>query len=194
MRGDTRMANDQLKIPARRRLLSLTGHLALASVGVPSIVRAMPAVTDGSRNLSLDHTHTRERIALTYAVDGKYIDPALTRMNHFLRDHYSGIVGSIDPRLLDLLYRLQVAVGSQGGYQVISGYRSPNTNERLRGKGGKGVARHSLHMEGRAIDVRMPGVPLQDVRDAALSLKLGGVGFYPRDQFVHVDTGKVRSW
>lgn len=174
--------------------MSLTGHLALASVGVPAIVRAMPAVTDGPRNLSLDHTHTRERIALTYAVDGKYIDPALTRMNHFLRDHYSGIVGSIDPRLLDLLYRLQVAVGSQGGYQVISGYRSPTTNERLRGKGGNGVARHSLHMEGRAIDVRMPGVPLQDVRDAALSLKLGGVGFYPRDQFVHVDTGKVRSW
>jgi uncharacterized protein YcbK (DUF882 family) len=96
--------------------------------------------------------------------------------------------------LLDLLYRLQVTVGSQGGYQVISGYRSPTTNEKLRGKGGNGVARHSLHMEGRAIDVRMPGVPLQDVRDAALSLKLGGVGFYPREQFVHVDAGRVRSW
>jgi len=188
------MANDQPKIPARRRLLSLSGHLALVGVGAPLIARAMPAVPDGKRRLSLGHTHTRERIALIYAVDGKYVDPALTRMNHFLRDHYSGVVGLIDPRLLDLLYRLQVTVGSQGGYQVISGYRSPTTNEKLRGKGGNGVARHSLHMEGRAIDVRMPGVPLQDVRDAALSLKLGGVGFYPREQFVHVDTGRVRSW
>ena len=188
------MANDRLKIPGRRRLLSLTGHLALAGVGVPLIARAMPAVPDGARALLLDHTHTRERIALVYAIDGKYVDPALARMNHFLRDHYSGDVGSIDPRLLDLLYRLQVTVGSQAGYQVISGYRSPVTNERLRGKGGNGVARHSLHMEGRAIDVRMPGVPLQDVRDAALSLKLGGVGFYAREQFVHVDTGRVRSW
>ena len=96
--------------------------------------------------------------------------------------------------MLDLLFRLQATLRTQGDYQVISGYRSPVTNERLRSRGGQGVARHSLHMEGRAIDVRMPGVPLQDLRDAALSLKLGGVGFYPREQFVHVDTGRVRSW
>ena len=161
---------------------------------MPWIVRAMPAAPDNSCALSLDHTHTRERIDLVYAVGGKYIDPALARMNRFLRDHYSGDVGSIDPRLLDLLYRLQATLGAQGGYQVISGYRTPATNAKLRGQGGAGVARHSLHMEGRAIDVRMPGVQLQDLRDAALSLKLGGVGFYPREQFVHVDTGRVRSW
>lgn len=188
------MANDRLKIPGRRRLLSLSRHLVVVGIGAPLVARAMPGIPDGVRSLSLDHTHTHERIDLVYAVDGRYVDPALARMNHFLRDHYSGDVGLIDPRLLDLLYRLQANLGAQGCYQVISGYRSPATNERLRAKGGHGVARHSLHMEGRAIDVRMPGVPLQDLRDAALSLKLGGVGFYPRDQFVHVDTGRVRSW
>ena len=188
------MANDPLRIPGRRRLLSLSRHLVVAGIGAPLIARAMPGTPDGVRSLSLDHTHTRERIELVYAVGGRYIEPALDRMNRFLRDHYSGDVGSIDPQLLDLLFRLQATLRTQGDYQVISGYRSPVTNERLRSRGGQGVARHSLHMEGRAIDVRMPGVPLQDLRDAALSLKLGGVGFYPREQFVHVDTGRVRSW
>ena len=188
------MANDPLRIPGRRRLLSLSRHLVVAGIGAPLVARAMPGTPDGVRSLSLDHTHTRERIELVYAVGGRYIDPALDRMNRFLRDHDSGDVGLIDPQLLDVLFRVQATLGVQGGYQVISGYRSPATNERLRAKGGQGVARHSLHMEGRAIDVRMPGVPLQDLRDAALSLKLGGVGFYPREQFVHVDTGRVRSW
>ena len=188
------MANDRLKTPGRRRLLSLSRHLFVAGVGAPLIARAMPATPDGVRSLSLDHTHTHERIEMVYAVDGRYVGPALARMNHFLRDHYSGETGVIDPRLLDLLFRLKESLDARGGYQVISGYRSPATNNWLRTRGGQGVARHSLHMEGRAIDVRMPGVPLQDLRDAALSLRLGGVGFYPREQFVHVDTGRVRAW
>lgn len=181
-------------IPGRRRLLALTGHLALAGIGAPFVAGAVSRGSEGPRVLLLDHTHTRERIELMYAVDGKYVDPALARANRFLRDHYSGDVGTIDPQLLDILFRLQVTLGSSGAFQVISGYRSPLTNEKLRGKSGTGVARHSLHMEGRAIDVRMADVALKDLRDAALSLKMGGVGFYPRDQFVHVDTGRVRSW
>lgn len=188
------MKGNPPRIPGRRRLLALTGHFALAGIGAPFVAGAVARGPDGPRILLLDHTHTRERIELLYAVDGKYVDPALARANRFLRDHYSGDIGTIDPQLLDILFRIQATLGSSGTYQVISGYRSPLTNAKLRGKGGTGVAQYSLHMEGRAIDVRMAGVPLKDLRDAALSLKMGGVGFYPRDQFVHVDTGRVRSW
>ena len=100
----------------------------------------------------------------------------------------------MDPELFHLLHRVRHALGVQTPFQVISGYRSPQTNETLRTTRGGGVARRSLHMDGQAIDVRLPGVPLADLRDAALSLGLGGVGFYPRDQFVHLDTGRVRNW
>ena len=118
----------------------------------------------------------------------------MTRLNTFLRDHYSGIVGSMDPTLFDLLYRVRQALGTSQTFDVISGYRSPVTNSTLRNTRGGGVARKSLHMEGKAIDVRLPGVPLAELRDAAKSLKAGGVGYYPDSQFVHVDTGRVRSW
>jgi uncharacterized protein YcbK (DUF882 family) len=115
-------------------------------------------------------------------------------LNHFLRDHYTGEVGSMDPQLFDLLHRVRRALGSTAAFQVISGYRAPATNLRLRLTRGGGVARNSLHTEGRAIDVRLPGVALAELRDAALSLRAGGVGFYPREDFVHLDTGRVRHW
>ena len=148
----------------------------------------------GARGLTMVHTHTQERIDLVYAVDGHYDPAALGSLNRFLRDHYSGEVGVIDPQVFDLLHRVQRALGSGRAFEVISGYRCPATNTQLRETRGGGVAKHSLHMEGRAIDVRLPGVPLADLRDAALSLRGGGVGFYPREQFVHLDTGRLRSW
>ncbi|MFW9611635.1 MAG: YcbK family protein [Fluviibacter sp.] len=150
----------------------------------------------GSRALAFDHTHTRERINLVYAVDGDYVPDALTSLNRFLRDHYSGTVGSMDPQLFDLLHRVRLALGgkSLSAFEVISGYRCPETNDHLRNSRGGGVAKRSLHMEGKAVDVRIPGVPLAELRDAALSLQAGGVGYYPREQFVHIDTGRVRSW
>lgn len=180
--------------PRRRQWLRLSGRFALACVGFPMVSKVLAATRSGSRSLAFDHTHTRERIGLVYAVGEQYVDPALARLNLFLRDHYSGDVGVIDPALFDLLYQLQATLGVDRSFQVISGYRSPVTNERLRSKGAGGVAKRSLHMDGRAIDIRLMGVPLADVRDAAQSLKLGGVGYYPRDQFVHVDTGRVRTW
>ena len=118
---------------------------------------------------------------------------ALTSLNRFLRDHYSGEIGPIDPQLFDLLHQVQQLVGSTRPFEVISGYRCAATNATLRETRGGGVAKHSLHMEGRAIDVRLPGVALADLRDAAVTLKAGGVGFYP-GQFVHIDTGRVRRW
>jgi uncharacterized protein YcbK (DUF882 family) len=100
----------------------------------------------------------------------------------------------MDPQVFDLLHRVRQVLGAERPFEVISGYRDPHTNERLRQTRGGGVARRSLHMDGRAIDVRLPGVPLADLRDAALSLRSGGVGYYPGSQFVHLDTGRVRSW
>jgi len=148
----------------------------------------------GIRRLAFRHTHTGEQLDLAYAVDDRYLNTALARLNRFLRDHYSGEVGQIDPRLFDLLFQLQQTLGCAEPYQVISGYRCAETNQFLKATRGGGVARHSLHMEGRAIDIRLPGVALADVRDAARELRLGGVGYYPHDRFVHVDTGRVRHW
>ena len=180
--------------PANRRLfLRHTARLAAAGA-LPALATSARASTPDSRALAFVPTHTHERIDLVYAVDDRYVPEALARLNHFLRDHYTGDVGVIDPRVFDQLATVQRALGSRQPYEVICGYRCAATNDRLRQTRGGGVASHSLHMEGRAIDVRLPGVPLGDLRDAALSLRQGGVGYYPSEQFVHVDTGRIRSW
>lgn len=181
------------KTPSRRRFLGHGAQWIITGAALPLAAPALAARPD-ARSLSFDHTHTSEHIALVYAVDDVFVTPALSSLNHFLRDHYSGEVGQIDPQLFQLLHHVRQELGVQTPFQVISGYRSPKTNATLRSTRGGGVATRSLHMEGQAIDVRLPGVPLADLRDAALSLRLGGVGFYPRDQFVHLDTGRVRNW
>ncbi len=181
--------------PSSRRLfLHRSAQLALAGVALPLAARSAQAALPNARSLMLDHTHTGERLALVYAVGGSYVPQALSSLNHFLRDHYAGDVGIIDPQLFDVLYRVQQTLGTGQSFQVISGYRCPTTNESLRNTRGGGVAKHSLHMEGKAIDIRLPGVTLGDLREAARSLRAGGVGYYPGEQFVHVDTGRVRNW
>lgn len=177
----------------RRRLLRHSAHAA--AVGALAILGAPArALTSSSRSLSLVHTHTGEQVDLVYAVDERYVPGAMSALNRFLRDHYTGDVGTIDPRVFDQLHQVQLVLGSRRAFEVISGYRCPATNMQLRTTRGGGVARNSLHMEGRAIDVRLRGVALADLHDAALSLRAGGVGFYPREQFVHLDTGRVRNW
>ncbi|MDO8251050.1 MAG: YcbK family protein [Rhodoferax sp.] len=180
--------------PSRRLFLRRTAHLAVAGAALPLASQSALASLPNARSLALDHTHTRERVTLVYAVGDQYVPAALGTLNHFLRDHYLGDVGLIDPQLFDLLYGVRQVLGAGQSFQVISGYRCPATNATLRNTRGGGVATHSLHMEGKAIDIRLPGVPLSELRDAALSLRAGGVGYYPREQFVHVDTGHVRSW
>jgi uncharacterized protein YcbK (DUF882 family) len=175
----------------RRRFFQ---HSAGLAAGLLPIARSARASAADARTLSLVHTHTNERIALTYAVAGSYRSEALAALNRFLRDHYSGDIGTIDPALFDQLYQLQRLFGESRPFEVISGYRCPTTNARLRATRGGGVASRSLHLEGRAIDIRAPGVPLSDLRDAAISLRAGGVGFYSSSQFVHLDTGRVRRW
>lgn len=177
---------------SRRQLLRRS--LVATAAAAPALVIPGRALAAGPRTLSLAHTHTREDIAVVYAVGERYEPLALQALDHFLRDHYSGDVGHIDPKLHDLLHAVRTVLGTAEPYHVISGYRSPATNERLQRTRGGGVATRSLHMDGRAIDVRLPGVPLADLRDAALTLRRGGVGYYAHEKFVHIDTGRVRRW
>lgn len=178
----------------RRSLLMLSGAFAASVVAAPSLAKLVNPIGDVGRDIHMNHLHTTERIGLVFAVQNEYLDPALQKLNVFLRDHYSGDVGVMDPLLYDLMYQIRRDLGVRRSFEVISGYRSPVTNEHLRTSRGGGVAKRSLHMDGRAIDVRLPGVPLKELRDAAVAQKVGGVGYYPKDGFVHIDTGNVRTW
>jgi uncharacterized protein YcbK (DUF882 family) len=159
-------------------------------------VLALPGVSLASaptRALGLHHLHTGERLDVTYMRAGQFVPAALASVDRVLRDFRSGESHPIDPRLLDLLHALKIATGSRRPFEVISGYRSPATNQQLRTRS-EGVASGSLHMQGKAIDIRLPDVALTTVRDAAIALGLGGVGYYKASNFVHVDTGRVRAW
>jgi len=158
-----------------------------------SVGRAMSLDRYESRFLSLQSTHTGEKLKLTYWEKGKYLNDALAEVNNHLRDFRSNEKTRMDPVLLDQLFIVRKKLDTTQPFMVISGYRSPVTNAMLHAQG-HGVARHSLHMSGKAIDVRVPGRSLSQVRLAALSMHAGGVGYYPGPQFVHMDTGRVRRW
>lgn len=181
----------------RRAFLGF-GAVAAASALTPlkSYGAAASPKTAPVRTLSFFNTHTGERLKTTYCCDGRYEPEALKELNHILRDFRVNEVKSIDPKLFDLLHELSGTLETDSPFHIISGYRSPHTNSMLRTKGGAttGVASKSLHMVGKAIDIRVPGVKLDHLRGAARSLKLGGVGYYPASNFVHVDTGRVRFW
>lgn len=145
------------------------------------------------RSLSFSHTHTGEKLKLTYFSDGIYHHAALQEINHYLRDFRTEEIHPIDSHLLDILYTVQRACNSHGVFEVISGYRSPKTNRALRSQG-RGVAKKSLHMQGKAIDVRLTDVKTSYLKKAAIELKRGGVGYYASSNFVHLDTGRVRYW
>lgn len=185
-----------VKLTAGGVVLPFAGAAKAAYPQRPVQSSASVVVSGEQRVLAFNHTHTRERIDLAYAVNDQYVPDALRTLNRFLRDHYSGTVGEMDPQLFDLLHQVRHVLGGKSlpAFEVISGYRCPETNNHLRNSRGGGVAKRSLHMEGKAIDVRLPGVPLAELRDAAISLDAGGVGYYPSEQFVHIDTGKVRRW
>ncbi len=172
--------------PARRRLLKASGA-ALVAAAVP-----LGASASVERRLDLTSLHTGESVRAPFFSEGLYSQAALAEINQVLRDHRTGDVHPIDRRLLEILHALQSGLGSTR-WQVISGYRSPKTNAMLATRSGS-VARRSLHMQGRAIDVRLAGVTTRRVRDAALALGAGGVGYYHDSDFVHLDTGRVRNW
>lgn len=186
---------------SRRSFLGLGAAAAAATLVPARAFAATPPAAARSglameRDLAFFHTHTGERLSTAYCAGGEYIAPALKGVNHVLRDFRANQVKPIDPALLDLLFELNGVLGTDQPFHVISGYRTPETNAMLQERGGSqsGVATHSLHMDGKAIDIRVPGIKLAHLRDSAKSLKIGGVGYYPGSDFVHVDTGRVRYW
>lgn len=173
---------------SRRRFLQTLAGGALASVASPVL-----AEFAASRSLSFVHTHTGETLKVEYYRAGEYEAGALAQIANTLRDFRTGEVHDIDPGLLDLLFELQLRTGHDQPWQIISAYRSPATNAQLAAKSG-GVATHSMHLLGKAIDVRVSSVPTRTLRDVALGMQSGGVGYYRNSDFVHLDTGRVRSW
>jgi uncharacterized protein YcbK (DUF882 family) len=156
-------------------------------IAIPASGRAALA-----RSLSFRHLHTHETLQVTYFEDGEYLPDALARIDHLLRDFRTGDVAAIDRSLLDMLHRV-AEVCARSTFEIISAYRSPATNAALADKS-SGVSRNSLHLEGRAIDVRLEGYDTRRLREACAALALGGVGYYPASDFVHLDTGRVRTW
>jgi uncharacterized protein YcbK (DUF882 family) len=152
------------------------------------------AATPRERHLRLYHTHTGERIDVVYRRGDAYVAESVRTLDHYLRDFRTGEVRAFDPALFDILSELAEAAGvPDGEFQVISGYRSPKTNEMLRSRT-TGVAKKSLHMQAQALDVRLSGVETSKLRDVALALGRGGVGYYAHSDFIHVDVGRVRRW
>ncbi len=177
----------------RRYFLGVGLGAGLAVASAPVWARRSRVVTE-VRTLSLHHLHTDERLSVAYRIGDNYQRSALGRLNYFLRDFRTGDEAAIDPQLFDLLYDVKRRLGHEDGtFEIISGYRSPRTNTMLR-RASSGVARQSLHMVGQAIDVRLTEMPTRNIRDVALILSRGGVGYYPRSDFVHLDTGRVRRW
>ncbi len=170
-RSESRIAAKKKQIYHKRRILAASGE----------------------RKLKLRNLHTGEKLKATYWEDGKYISETMRDLAVLLRDHRTGDKHRIDAGLMDILYDLQLRIGSKKEFHVISGYRSPKTNKML-GLRSNGVAKKSLHMRGRAIDIRLPGTDLHNLRKAALSMRAGGVGYYPQANFLHVDTGRFRTW
>lgn len=176
----------------RRSFLGLGIAGASALTLMPRTVFARSVATD-SRTLGFFNTHTNETLKATYWRSGAYDQGAIRDIDYILRDHRSGDVFSMDLGLFDLLVDLHRRTGSRKPFEVISGYRSPVTNAKL-AAASNGVAKHSMHMDGKAIDIRLRDVDLAELRINALAMKAGGVGYYPKSDFVHVDTGRVRQW
>jgi uncharacterized protein YcbK (DUF882 family) len=175
----------------RRSFLKSSVVLASA-IGMPALAKAaQPAPAE--RTLRLYNTHTGESLRSVFWAEGQFIPDALKDINKLLRDHRNDKIAEMDPKLIVLLNDVSDKFGDNQVLHIISGYRSPESNAKL-AAASDGVAKHSMHMDGKAIDIRMPGKNLAQLHKAAMSMKAGGVGYYPDSQFVHMDTGRVRYW
>ncbi|HUJ47236.1 MAG TPA: DUF882 domain-containing protein [Rhizomicrobium sp.] len=178
------------KVWHRRQVLGAAGAVACAGIASPAIANIGKA---NVRTLALNNLHTGERAKIDYWADSTYLPDALKEIDHLLRDYHNNEVHTIEPKLLDLVNLLHQRVGSAAEVQVISGYRSPATNAAMH-EHSAGVAAHSLHMKGMAMDIRLGDVALDRLHAAAMAMRAGGVGYYPASDFVHVDVGRVRYW
>ena len=193
----TRPHLERMSVKMRSGIRRCTLWLIVLSLAAPLGQTLEPATTPAPEyRLRFYHTHTNERLDIIYRRGDTYLPEALAELDHYLRDHRTGEVHHFDPRLFDLLHDLTASLDDAGGeIDVICGYRTPWSNEFLRTRSAHtGVAQHSLHMQAEAIDIRLAGIPTSAVRDAALRLQRGGVGYYRDSDFVHVDVGRVRRW
>jgi uncharacterized protein YcbK (DUF882 family) len=175
-------------IISRRSFLKFGALGTAAALAAPRLLMA----AEPERALSFYNLHTAEKLKVVYWSGGSYVPQSLAEINRVLRDHRTGSIHEIDRRLLDLLSGIRQQLDTPEPFQIISGYRSPQTNAMLRGQS-TGVATHSLHMDGMAVDIKIPGRSIEQLRKVAVAMKAGGVGYYP-GQFVHVDVGRVRTW
>lgn len=173
--------------PTRRQFLKLGATLTLSCLSLPAFAHS------AERHLRFHNLHTGEKLDRVYWAEGRYLSEPLAEIDGLMRDFRTGEVKAIDRKLLDLLYLVRSTLNSNEAFEVVSAYRSPATNKML-SKNSEGVAKKSLHMRGMAVDVNLPGRDLNRVHRVAKALKLGGVGYYPRPGFVHLDTGAVRYW
>ena len=180
---------------ADRRGFIKHGLLFSAALGfwTPALAKADEVPVRKGRAMTFTNLHTQESFKGEYWYDGEYIPGAFSEIKTVLRDYRTGDKFPIDPRLMDVLFVLQRRLDNFTPFNVFSGYRSPHTNAMLR-ETTNGVARGSLHMQGQAIDVNLPGTGLNGLHRAGIRLKSGGVGYYPSSDFVHMDTGRVRNW
>jgi uncharacterized protein YcbK (DUF882 family) len=185
---------------SRRKFLGLGAVAAVSAVAATSVIHPASAAIfsnsyseSGSRRISFRNTHTGETFSGVYRVGDKYLPDAFERINVVLRDFRTNEMFPIDPRVIDIIYAVHRQTQHDAPYDILSGYRCPKTNTMLR-EGTGGVAKNSLHMTGQAIDLRLPGYSTSRVRDLAKSLRAGGVGYYAKSNFVHMDSGDVRSW
>lgn len=171
----------------------MVGGLTAGVAVSPSVLAKVPATLTRERSLAFYNLHTGESLKTTFCIGHQFLPDSLREVNHLLRDHRTGEACDISPKLLVLLHDLQKLLGNRHPFHVVSGYRSPATNNLLR-QHSDGVAKKSLHMQGKAIDIRLPGTQLGKLHRGAVSLKRGGVGLYSQSDFVHLDVGRVRYW
>jgi uncharacterized protein YcbK (DUF882 family) len=188
-----RIVDPRPHLDASRRAFLRGGAFGLLALALGP--RLALAAASQARRLRAVSIHTAERVDLVFH-DGRGYDPdALTVLERFLRDPFTGEAHPIDPAVLDIAWSVARAAGREATpFDVVCGYRSPATNARLHARSPRGVDANSLHLTGRAIDLRLPGLPLARLREVAHRLQVGGVGFYPQDDFVHLDSGRPRSW
>jgi len=187
--------------PSRRQALRQLGTamgVAASGLALSSCLggrRLLPGFgqSDGERFLTLDNVNTKERMTVRYWLNGAFDLQGLEAFSYMLRDHHANVMTPIDPSLADLVWHMQQAVGHHGPVEVLSGYRSPETNRALRRRNRR-AARNSMHMHGKAVDLRLPGVPVPDLKQVAIGMRAGGVGHYRRASYLHLDVGPVRTW
>ena len=180
---------------SRRKFLIQSSASLIAASFAPLASASINELTDNhaKKHLAFLHLHTNETLQCCFWDDNQFNLDALAKINHILRDHRSNEVVAIDRDLINLLHKLHTLTNSRAPFEIISGFRSEKTNEALRKKS-TGVAKRSYHMQGKAIDVRLADVDLKTLRDTAISLQAGGVGYYQKSGFLHIDTGRTRNW